>query len=374
MAKVINRTVKVSRTKPSVKKEAAKSTVDMVKLQKLKDALNKKFGNNAIYLGFPKDQYGNIKTIPRVHTGSIALDIALGGGLPLGRFTELSGAFSSTKTTQSLHIIRNAQKLGLVCALIDVEGTTDEAYIEACGIEAGTLLYSRPDSMEEATQLILDLQKSGEVQLAVLDSIAAMAPNKEQETAMDETMRMGIPQTLLGEFFRKYQANNNRLEREGIPTFTLIGINQIREKIGAYGDSSYTPGGRAKGFVATIDIRLRMGDWISEGTGENREIVGQVVKFKIEKNKTYKRYQTGEFDFYFSKNAAGVQEYYNDNIKEVIIASVQYGVIERGGAWFSYDGKKYQGMPALVEALRENKELIDELYEKTLAIATRKGD
>ena len=266
-------------------------------LEKLMSDLNKKFGVNCITMGVPKDEEGNVRAIERLSTGSIALDIALGGGIPEGRFIELSGAYSSTKTTQALHIIREAQKKGLVCALIDVEGTTDEAFLEAIGVDVEALFYSQPDGMEEACQLLLDLQKSGVVHLAILDSIAAMSPNKEQETNMEDTVRMGIPQQILGEFFRKFQANNNRLNREGKRPFTLIGINQLREKIGAYGDPEYTPGGRAKGFACSVDIRLRRGDWITEGSGNDKEIVGQVVKFKIEKNKTFKRMQTGEFDF-----------------------------------------------------------------------------
>ena len=205
-------------------------------LEKLTNDLNKKFGANCITIGVPKDDDGNVKPIKRLSTGSISLDLALGGGIPEGRFIEMSGAYSSTKTTQALHIIREAQKEGLVCALLDIEGTTDEPSLKAIGVNVESLLYSRPDGMEEACQLLLDMQRSGEVHLAVLDSIAAMSPNKEQETSMEDTVRMGIPQQILGEFFRKFQANNNRLNREGKIPFTLIGINQLREKIGAYGD------------------------------------------------------------------------------------------------------------------------------------------
>ena len=344
-------------------------------ISKLLNDLNKKFGVNAVTLGFPKSEDGEMKTIERIPTGSISLDIALGGGLPLGRFIEVSGAYSSTKTTQCMHIIAQAQKRGLVCALVDVEGTTDEAYATAIGVDFDNLIYSRPDGMEEALQLLLDLQKSGEVHLAVLDSIAAMSTNKEQETTMEETVRMGIPQQLLGEYFRKYQANNNRLEREGKRPFTIIGINQLREKIGAYGDPEYTPGGRAKGFACSVDIRLRRGDWISEGTGDNKEIVGQVVKFKIEKNKTFKRMQTGEFDFYFSdNNNAGISEFFNDNYKEIIVCAVEWGVIDRTGSWFVYNGQKYQGMNNLVNALKEDASLIEKLKEEVLFLATRKSD
>ena len=137
----------------------------------------------------------------------------------------------------------------------------------------------------------------------------------------------------------------------------------------------YTPGGRAKGFACSVDIRLRRGDWISEGTGDNKEIVGQVVKFKIEKNKTFKRMQTGEFDFYFSSdNNAGIHEFFNDNYKEIIVCAVEWGVIERTGSWFVYNNQKYQGMNNLVAALKEDPSLIERLKEEVLFLATRKSD
>ncbi|MBR2724352.1 MAG: hypothetical protein IKB72_02810 [Ruminococcus sp.] len=353
---------------------APKPTRKSAELEKLMSDLNKKFGANCITLGVPKDEEGNIKSIERLSTGSIALDLALGGGIPEGRFIELSGAYSSTKTTQALHIIREAQKKGYVCALVDVEGTTDEAFLEALGVDVSTLLYSQPDGMEEACQLILDMQKSGEVQLCVLDSIAAMSPNKEQETAMEDTIRMGIPQQILGEFFRKFQANNNRLNRENKTPFTLIGINQLREKIGAYGDPEYTPGGRAKGFACSVDIRLRRGDWITEGVGNDKEIVGQVVKFKIEKNKTFKRMQTGEFDFYFADNNAGVPVFYNDNEKEIVMCGVEWGIIERTGSWFVCFGQKYQGLTALVNALKSDPEMVQKLKSEVLKLIVHKDN
>lgn len=343
-------------------------------LSKLTADLNKKFGANCITLGVPKDSEGNIREIKRIPTGSISLDIALGGGIPEGRFIEMSGAYSSTKTTQALHMIREAQNMGYVCALVDVEGTTDEAFLEALGVNVETLLYSQPDGMEEACQLILDMQKSGAVNFCVLDSIAAMSPNKEQETSMEETVRMGIPQQILGEFFRKFQANNNRLNRENKTPFTLIGINQLREKIGAYGDPEYTPGGRAKGFTCSVDIRLRRGDWITEGTGNDREIVGQVVKFKIEKNKTFKRMTTGEFDFYFAENSGGIAPFFNDNEKEVVMCAVEWGVIERTGSWFVCYDKKYQGINGLVSALKESPELVKKLREDVLRLVMNKVD
>lgn len=375
----------VSKRKPKVRPveevvESVDNSVEKVEepvvdkkkeLQNLADSLNKKFsevdGEKVITLGFPA--YVD-KTVKRIPTGSFSLDIALGGGLPLGRYIEISGDFSSTKTTQALHILREAQKAGLTCAYIDVEGTTDENYAESLGVDVDSLLYTRPDSLEEATQIVLDLQRSQQVQFAVLDSIAAMTPNKEQDKNMNENMQMGIPQKLLSEFFRKYQANNNRLSRRGANDFTLIGINQIREKIGVmFGDTTYTPGGRAKGFTASVDLRLRRGDWISEGTGSNKEIVGQVVKFKIEKNKTYKRMQTGEFDFYFSENEAGIPEGFNDNMKEVILNAVLYDVIKRKGAYYTYGDLQFKGSANLIETLKNDTALVEDLKKEVMRVA-----
>lgn len=334
-------------------------------VQKVISDINKKFGDNTVRLGVSEQRM----TTKRIPTGSTTLDIALGGGIPEGRFIEISGNESSTKTTQTCHIIREAQKLGYVVAFFDVEGTSDTAYFKQLGVNTDSLIYSRPDSMEEATEALLQLQKSGYVNFGVIDSIASMIPNKEAESKMDETVRMGIPQQLLGEFLRKWQANNNRLEREGRTPFTLIGINQLREKIGAYGDPEYSPGGNAKKFFSSVNLRFRRGDWIIEGKGEDRQVVGQVVKFKIEKNKTYKRMQTGEFDFYFADNSAGVRSLFNDNFKEIVMLAVEWGIVERRGAWFNYNENKYQGLDALIKDLKEHPETVESIKQQILELA-----
>lgn len=341
-------------------------------LEKLVADINKKFGENAVSVGVLRNDDGSVKTVQRIPTGSIALDVALGGGIPIGRYIEISGGLSTTKTTQCIHIVRQAQKMGLQCGWFDIEGTTDEPYLIACGVDPDLLLYSRPDGMEEATQMAIDMQRSGVVDLVVIDSIAMLSPTKEQESTMDESTQMGLAPKLLGEFFRKIAAGNNRLFREGKPEFTVIGINQLREKIGAYGNPEYTPGGRAKGFMQSIDIRLRRGDWITQGSGKDKEFVGQVVKFMIEKNKTFKRMQTGEFDFYYMPNSAGVTPNYNDNEKSIVILGIEWGLIQKSGAWFSYNGQKYQGVPALTEALRNDEKLFDELYKEVFKMTSQK--
>lgn len=334
-------------------------------IQKLINDLNKKYGNNVVKLGCD-----DIDVIKRIPTGSVALDIALGGGIPVGRFTQISGPLSSTKTTQAIHIIREAQKLNYVCAMIDAEGTTDRKYLESLGVDVDNLLYTRPDGLEEATQLMLDYQKSGVVNLVVWDSIEATPPTKEMETDMEDSLQMGIKQKLLASFFRKYQAGNNYLSREGKEPFTLIALNQLREKIGTmYGDPEYTPGGRAIGFTASVDIRLRKGDWIAEGKGDNKNIVGQIVKFKIEKNKTYKRMVSGEFDFYFAENSVGIPVSYNDNVKSIIVEAINWGIIQRGGAWYNLGEEKFQGLEALLKYVRDNEHIIPDLKEQIIELA-----
>lgn len=366
-----------SSDKPAPKDSSSKSSTtnkskaNNPEIAKLVNDLNKKFGDNAVQLGFGGEGKDADQKIKRIPTGSFSLDLALGGGIPVGRFTQISGALSTTKTTQTLHIIRNAQKMGITCMLVDVENTTDEQYLESIGVDVESLLHTNPDSLEEAADIILTAQRSGLVGLAVLDSIAALSSNTEQQSNMDENTRMGVTPSLLGEFCRKYQMNNNRLSREGLDQFTLIALNQLREKIGSYGDPEYTPGGRAIGFTASVDLRLRRGDWITEGSGTNKTFVGQVVKFKVEKNKTYKRMMTGEFDFYYGQNNAGVLPYYNDCIKEVITAGVEWGLIKRSGAWFVYNDQKYQGISSLIDALRDNEDLVESIKSQVLEIALK---
>lgn len=213
-------------------------------LEKLIARMNKKFGENAMTLGCPRDSKGEVRKVKYLSTGSLTLNVALGGGIPLGRFTEISGSFSASKSTQALHIIKEAQKIGLKCALLDVEGTTDDKYLETIGVNVKDLIYMNPDGTEEATQALLELQRSEVVHLAVLDSFASLSPTKEYESDMDETVQMGLQPKILGEYFRKYTASNNRLSREGKEPFTLIGLNQLRESMVAYGDPTFTPGGK----------------------------------------------------------------------------------------------------------------------------------
>lgn len=346
------------------KKTTAK--VGSAKLDTIVAELNSKYGEGAVRIGLPH------KELKRVPTGLISLDIDLGGGIPVGRAINIAGGFSVAKTTLALHILKAFQKAGYPCAFFDVEGTSGtEEYLGGIGVNTESLLYTNPSSLEETTNMILDIQRSGAFKFGLWDCVIVTKPNKVIDKNIGDSVQMGVMQTMLDEFFSKFAMNNNKLEREGKEPFTLVCVNQLREKPTMYGNPEYTPGGRAKDFAFSIDLRLRRAEWITEGKGNNKSVVGQVVSYKTEKNKTYKRMQEGQLDLYIEDNELGIPKFNFDNFKALITEAVSFGIIEQGGAWYMLDverGLKFQGFDKLVEYLRENPEEVSELEKKLLAL------
>lgn len=344
-------------------------------LKQLITVLNKKYGENSVLLGVSNEK--PIYDQQFISTGLLQLDIDLGGGIAIGRYTEVSGKESSTKTTLTLNILSNAQKIGIKCALLDIEGTSgDEEYLRACGVNINELLYMRPSSLEEATNMVNDLQNGGIIKLAVYDSIAmSMASEAELEKNVGESVRMGIPQQMIQSMLRRFQMKNNLFFRNGEMPFTLIGINQLRESIGKYGNPEYTPGGRGKDYVSSCNIRLRVGDYISEGSGVNKTIVGQVVKYKISKNKLYKRMRDGEVNFYFSENSTGIQPLHYDTLMDTVLVAIEYDIIKKAGGWYSFKEEKVQGLDKLFEVLTKNPQYIEDIKKEVINIVQkiRKG-
>ncbi|AEZ50495.1 putative DNA recombination protein RecA [Bacillus phage BCD7] len=315
----------------------------------------------------------------RVSTGSIGLDIAIGGGYPVGRFIQVAGAFSASKSSTVYHGIREFQnttmvvdgkKVPLQVALIQGENASfTMEYAEQIGIDTERLILSESGGMEESLEVAYQLQVNGIAQLIVFDSLASLVPTKERDSEMDESVQMGLKPKLFDEYFRKFQAANNILSRKGLFPCTVIGINQIREKIGVmHGNPEFTPGGRAIGFTASLDIYLKRGEWIKTGTGVNTQIIGQQVRFKINKSKVSVPFRTGEWDFYNDEGGV-VPKGHIDNFKEIVIEGIAYGVTEKSGNWISYGDVKVNGENAFVQALRERPDLYEQLKAETMKVA-----
>jgi recombination protein RecA len=382
---------KKTTTKTVVKepvKAEKKDKVDVIRLQLLEE-----FGSNAVIKGsdMEKCDYG------RISTGSISLDLALGGGIPVGKIIQISGAKSTSKTTIANHIIKCAQSTkvdwiwterraekgreiveehlrsvdGLICGYHDVEGTNNDTHwLNRIGVDTNKWIYCLSGGMEETFNVAHSMQLKG-VNLQIIDSIDALEPILYYDTNAGDSARMGVKPQQIGEFFRKWTATNNKLVKEGKLPCTLVLLNQVREKIGAYGNPEYVPGGRALDFYPAIDLRLRRGDWITIGKDKNKQIIGQIVLFKTEKNKTYRQQQTGEFDLYFDEGGR-VEPARIDNAKEIVMEGIAWGVIEQAGSWFKYKGNNLaQGADKTLEVIMQDKDLFNSIKGDLFSLVQR---
>lgn len=286
-------------------------------------------------------------------TGSISLDLALGSPLPHGRIIEMFGPESSGKTTFALHSIAEAQKNGGICAFIDAEHALDPVYASKLGVDVDELYISQPDTGEQALEIMDALISSGAIDLVVVDSVAALVPKAEIEGEMGDS-HVGLQARLMSQALRKLTAtlNNTRC--------TAIFINQIREKVGGYGPSEVTPGGRALKFYATQRLDIRRSEQLKLGT----EVVGNMTKVKVVKNKVAPPFKEVLVGILYGKGL--------DRLGELIDLAVQYELVEKSGSWYSYQGEKLgQGRENAKNFLQEhsliaenlNKELLDKIKD-----------
>ena len=289
-----------------------------------------------------------IDDIEVVSTGSLGLDVALGvGGLPRGRVIEIYGPESSGKTTLTLQVIAEMQKLAGTCAFIDAEHALDSQYAQKLGVNLQELLISQPDTGEQALEIVAALVRSGSVDLVVIDSVAALTPKAELEGEMGDSLP-GLQARLMSQALRKLTATIKKTNT------MVIFINQIRMKIGVmFGSPETTTGGNALKFYASVRLDIRRIGSIKRG----EEIIGNETKVKVVKNKVAPPFKTAEFDILFGEGVS--------REGEIVDMGVEAKVVEKSGAWYAYKGEKIgQGKDNAREFLRENPEIAHEIENK----------
>ena len=306
--------------------------------------IEKQFGKGSVMkLGDYKAM--EVEAIP---TGSLALDVALGiGGLPKGRIIEIFGPESSGKTTLALHAIAEVQKTGGEAAFIDAEHALDPVYAKKLGVNIDDLIVSQPDTGEQALEIVEALVRSGAIDIIVVDSVAALVPKAEIDGDMGDSY-IGLQARLMSQALRKLAGVLNKSKT------AIIFINQLREKVGVmFGNPETTPGGRALKFYASVRLDIRR----IESIKQDGEVVGNRTRVKVVKNKVAPPFREAEFDIMYGEGIS----------KEgsILDMAVKLDIIEKSGAWFSYNNAKIgQGRENVKKYLRENPEIAAEIEEK----------
>lgn len=306
--------------------------------------IEKQFGKGAVM------KLGEFKTtdVEAISTGALSLDVALGiGGIPRGRIIEIYGPESSGKTTLALHMIAECQKSGGEAAFIDAEHALDPVYAKHLGVDIDNLIVSQPDTGEQALEIAEALIRSSAIDLVVVDSVAALVPKAEIDGEMGDT-HVGLQARLMSQALRKLAGVLNRSNA------SLVFINQLREKVGVmFGSPETTPGGRALKFYASVRLDIRK----IEAIKQDSEIVGNKVRVKVVKNKVAPPFRETEFDIIYGK---GISK--SGNILDL---AVNLDIVEKAGAWFSYNGERIgQGRENAKKYIENNPELMQELDQK----------
>lgn len=307
------------------------------------ESIEKQFGKGSI-MKLGDAHKVSVETIP---TGSLSLDIALGGGIPKGRIIEIYGPESSGKTTLTLHAIAEIQKQGGSAAFIDAEHALDPSYAKRLDVDTDNLLISQPDNGEQALEITETLVRSNAVDLIVVDSVAALVPRAEIEGDMGDS-HMGLQARLMSQALRKLTGVISRSNT------TVIFINQIRMKIGVmFGNPETTTGGNALKFYSSVRIDIRRISQIKQGD----EIIGNRTRIKVVKNKIAPPFRQVEFDIMYNKGIS--------KSGDIIDLAVAHNIVEKSGAWFSYGGNKIsQGREAAKTYLEENPKVMEEISSK----------
>lgn len=326
------------KSKPASKEEKEKALTSAIA------QIEKTFGKGAIMrLGTESDL--NVETIS---SGSLTLDIALGGGLPTGRIVEIYGPESSGKTTVALSAIASAQKQGLQCAFIDAEHALDPVYARKLGVDIDSLLVSQPDTGEQALEITDALVRSGAVNIIVVDSVAALTPKAEIEGEIGDS-HMGLHARMMSQAMRKLKGNINNSKA------IVIFINQIRMKIGVmFGNPETTTGGNALKFYASVRMDVRR---IGQVKNKDTDVIGSETRVKVVKNKVAPPFRQAEFRIMYGEGIS--------RIDEILTLAEGCKIITKAGAWFSYGGERLgQGRDNTIEWLKQNPVLLADIEQQ----------
>jgi recombination protein RecA len=311
--------------------------------------IEKQFGKGSV---MRMGDTGPLRNLEAISTGSLGLDVALGiGGVPKGRVVEIFGPESSGKTTLTLHMVAESQKRGGTAAFVDAEHALDPVYAEKLGVNMDELLVSQPDTGEQALEITDMLVRSGAVDVVVVDSVAALTPKAEIEGEMGDS-HVGLQARLMSQALRKLTGNIKR------SNCLVIFINQIRMKIGVmFGSPETTTGGNALKFYASVRLDIRRIGAIKKGD----EVIGNETKVKVVKNKVAPPFKQVHFDILYGEGIS--------REGEIIDLGVQQGVIEKSGAWYSYDGNRIgQGKDNVRNFFKENAAIAGEIEKKIRAL------
>ncbi|HAU5602440.1 TPA: recombinase RecA [Citrobacter koseri] len=326
------------KSKPASKEEKEKALTSAIA------QIEKTFGKGAIMrLGAESDL--NVETIS---SGSLTLDIALGGGLPTGRIVEIYGPESSGKTTVALSAIASAQKQGLQCAFIDAEHALDPVYARKLGVDIDSLLVSQPDTGEQALEITDALVRSGAVNIIVVDSVAALTPKAEIEGEIGDS-HMGLHARMMSQAMRKLKGNINNSKA------IVIFINQIRMKIGVmFGNPETTTGGNALKFYASVRMDVRR---IGQVKNKDTDVIGSETRVKVVKNKVAPPFRQAEFRIMYGEGISWIDE--------ILTLAEGCKIITKAGAWFSYGGERLgQGRDNTIEWLKQNPVLLADIEQQ----------
>ncbi|HSW78494.1 MAG TPA: recombinase RecA [Candidatus Babeliales bacterium] len=331
-------------------KEAPVASGKTQALQLAVDQIEKQFGKGSI-MRLGEAHTVNVETFP---SGSISLDLALGGGIPKGRIIEIYGPESSGKTTVCLHAVAEVQKSGGTAAYVDAEHALDPAYAKRLGVNVDSLLISQPDSGEQALEVVETLVRSNAVDIIVVDSVAALVPQAEIEGDMGDA-HMGLQARLMSQALRKLTGVINRSKT------TVVFVNQLRMKIGVmFGNPETTTGGNALKFYASVRMDIRRLSQIKQGDS----VIGNHVRVKVVKNKVAPPFREAEFDIMYNQGIS--------KEGDLIDLAATHEIVQKSGAWYEYKGEKIaQGREAAKKYLAENPKVYDEVAKATVEAAQK---